>query len=291
MKAKNSSWKDIAQQVGASKKDVQNRYKELNPTNDNESKESGNKDNKCDQKGNEKKGKKDKSDKQATVESEDEQPLLPGAFFGDDLTEAGATTTAADTTPAPDDTGNAFDEPFFDDFDNLFANTADDTAKDKDNKGGKKERKNKKKEKSTSIWEDGFGDTGVTTVTFTDTEADKGANNHDGNANQGSGSKKSKKSKKGGNDNDNRGGDHQNGFSPNGNDNPINYSDYNTGPYAKRLIPDQNWSADDCQALEMLVGRYDTNRWLYIQASFYNWTGRMVPGEIIRAKFEQDGLL
>ena len=57
-----------------------------------------------------------------------------------------------------------------------------------------------------------------------------------------------------------------------------------------RLRPDDIWSQSDCEVLEMIEGRYRDHKWLYVQAGFYNWTGRMVRGEIIERKFRDDGV-
>lgn len=48
------------------------------------------------------------------------------------------------------------------------------------------------------------------------------------------------------------------------------------------------WSEEDCYILETLLHRYEDNKWLHIQAGFYNWTGRMISGEVIRAKVQGD---
>jgi len=39
-----------------------------------------------------------------------------------------------------------------------------------------------------------------------------------------------------------------------------------------------------------LEARYMEEKWLQMQAGFFNWTGRMVDAEIIKAKFAEDGL-
>ncbi|KAI0157232.1 hypothetical protein GGR57DRAFT_60558 [Xylariaceae sp. FL1272] len=58
-------------------------------------------------------------------------------------------------------------------------------------------------------------------------------------------------------------------------------------PDQKRLRPDQFYSESDCRVLAGLEARYRANKWLHIQADFYNATGRMVEGEILKAKFYQ----
>jgi len=56
------------------------------------------------------------------------------------------------------------------------------------------------------------------------------------------------------------------------------------------LNPDVHWSEADCDLLMFLESRYVDEKWLQMQAGFFNWTGRMVAAEIIKAKFEKDGL-
>ncbi|KAH8682930.1 hypothetical protein BGZ60DRAFT_551845 [Tricladium varicosporioides] len=62
-------------------------------------------------------------------------------------------------------------------------------------------------------------------------------------------------------------------------------------PKSGRLRPDNIWSREDCEILEELEKRYRENKWLEIQAAFFNWTGRMVEGEIIERKFRGDGFI
>ena len=56
-----------------------------------------------------------------------------------------------------------------------------------------------------------------------------------------------------------------------------------------QLRPDENWSADDCYLLKEIEAKYERNKWLQIQADFYNWSGRMVDASLIQAKFQNDG--
>ena len=56
------------------------------------------------------------------------------------------------------------------------------------------------------------------------------------------------------------------------------------------LRSDASWSAHDCHLLEELEATYRNNKWLQMQADFYNWTGRMVDSSIIERKFKDDGL-
>lgn len=56
-----------------------------------------------------------------------------------------------------------------------------------------------------------------------------------------------------------------------------------------RLKADDNWSREDCEILEMLEARYREQKWLSMQASFYNLTGRMVRADIIERKISETG--
>lgn len=59
--------------------------------------------------------------------------------------------------------------------------------------------------------------------------------------------------------------------------------------YSLKLEPNDIWSEQDCRILEFLESNYNCNKWLYIQAAFFNWTGRMISGELIAHKFYSDG--
>ncbi len=54
-----------------------------------------------------------------------------------------------------------------------------------------------------------------------------------------------------------------------------------------RLKPDGSWSREDCEILEMLEARYREQKWLSMQASFYNLTGRMIRADIIERKLSE----
>lgn len=56
---------------------------------------------------------------------------------------------------------------------------------------------------------------------------------------------------------------------------------------AGRLKADDSWSREDCEILEMLEARYREQKWLSMQASFYNLTGRMVRADIIERKLSE----
>lgn len=55
------------------------------------------------------------------------------------------------------------------------------------------------------------------------------------------------------------------------------------------LRPDLIWSTEDCHLLEDLENNYTRNKWLHMQADFFNWSGRMVDASIIERKFKEDG--
>jgi hypothetical protein len=54
-----------------------------------------------------------------------------------------------------------------------------------------------------------------------------------------------------------------------------------------RLKPDDSWPREDCEILEMLEARYREQKWLSMQASFYNLTGRMIRADIIQRKLTE----
>ncbi|RDL34972.1 uncharacterized protein BP5553_06903 [Venustampulla echinocandica] len=56
----------------------------------------------------------------------------------------------------------------------------------------------------------------------------------------------------------------------------------------RSLQPDNIWTEEDCRILEELEKRHRENKWLEVQAGFFNWTGRMVAAEIIEKKFKGD---
>ncbi|KAI1260488.1 hypothetical protein F5Y18DRAFT_254784 [Xylariaceae sp. FL1019] len=56
-------------------------------------------------------------------------------------------------------------------------------------------------------------------------------------------------------------------------------------PDQRRLRADRFYSESDCRVLAGLEARYRANKWLNIQADFCNATGRMVEGEMLKAKF------
>ncbi|CCU79789.1 hypothetical protein BGHDH14_bgh04513 [Blumeria hordei DH14] len=54
-------------------------------------------------------------------------------------------------------------------------------------------------------------------------------------------------------------------------------------PFSLQL--DENWSQKDSELLENIVFRYEQHKWKYIQAAFYNYTGRMIDAEIIKGYY------
>jgi hypothetical protein len=198
MKGENKSWKDIALEVGASKKDVQNRYKEL-------------------MKGGE--GEKEKEKEESKSENgwgvgrdADSGANMPdfGALFVDD-DEGGGERSEGENRSDKNNSGNV---------------------------GGGKRQKNKQNKQSS---------------------------------NSGNG---------GGEQNPQKG-------SPSGFGNP--FDDPPEQAPTGKLRPDGAWTQDDCEILEYLKSKYEENKWLHMQAGFYNWTGRMVIAQLIEQKFKDDG--
>ncbi|KAF8865985.1 hypothetical protein BDZ45DRAFT_668383 [Acephala macrosclerotiorum] len=58
-----------------------------------------------------------------------------------------------------------------------------------------------------------------------------------------------------------------------------------------KLKVDASWGKEDCDLLEYLLERHESEKWLHMQASFYNYTGRMVAAEFIEKKFKGDGAI
>ncbi|KAJ9142740.1 hypothetical protein NKR23_g7125 [Pleurostoma richardsiae] len=58
----------------------------------------------------------------------------------------------------------------------------------------------------------------------------------------------------------------------------------------KKLRPDGVFSERDCCVLDAIDARRRVNRWLEVQAAFFNATGRMVDPELLRRKLEEDGM-
>lgn len=56
-----------------------------------------------------------------------------------------------------------------------------------------------------------------------------------------------------------------------------------------RLTVDSIWSKRDVDILEGLEDGLVNHKWMHMQAEFYNWTGRMIQAEIIEQKFKDDG--
>ncbi|RSM07826.1 hypothetical protein CDV31_008416 [Fusarium ambrosium] len=51
--------------------------------------------------------------------------------------------------------------------------------------------------------------------------------------------------------------------------------------------PDENFCRKDCELLGSIDSKYKKNRWLEMQANFFNVTGRLIPLELIRDKCER----
>ncbi|KAI0122960.1 hypothetical protein BJ170DRAFT_119409 [Xylariales sp. AK1849] len=55
-------------------------------------------------------------------------------------------------------------------------------------------------------------------------------------------------------------------------------------PNHKTYEPDDFWSEDDCKILAIIEAKQQELKWKYIQAEFFNATGRMVASELIKHK-------
>jgi hypothetical protein len=60
---------------------------------------------------------------------------------------------------------------------------------------------------------------------------------------------------------------------------------------AGHLKVDDFWTQDYCDVLEALEARHRENKWLHIQADFFNLTQQHVDASIIAQKFKDDGLI
>jgi hypothetical protein len=249
MKAVNSSWREIAAAVGASKKDVQHRFKEL-------SKE--------------------------TPENEEEQSLG------------------------------------LDDFSGLFEESDGGSAKDEGGKSGGGKKGGKEKGCGAKNCCHGKG-CGEGDGKKNQNQNQKGGNNGNGkkgrqggwDTSSGGGSgwnEKNNWSNSNSNGNGNGGGEKMwyddpevTGVQPDDNNNNSNQSNQNQNNgngnqnegekrsgYG-RLRPDDIWSREDLEVLEFLEAKYEENKWMYMQAGFYNWGGRMVDASMIEKKFRDDG--
>lgn len=291
MKADNKSWKDIALEVGASKKGVQNRYKELTKS-DGES---------------EKKPKEKKNDGE-------ERSTWDSSGGGD---------TSGWTTIVDDDPLMGTENANMPDFGALF----DDLDEGKGDGEGEK----KDEEKSAGAWgidnagsndwsKNDTGGNGRGNKSSADKSTDGGKKQKGGKNNKGK-----QQNNSGGNSwNSNHSGTTNTGSSTSSpwattnssslyndshhsNDscsrfgapfvdapNPSPSQDFGCGSKSGgvgKLKPDGAWSEDDCEVLEWLMNRYKEDKWLHIQSGFYNWTKRMVSWEIIEQKFKDDGAL
>lgn len=58
-----------------------------------------------------------------------------------------------------------------------------------------------------------------------------------------------------------------------------------------RVKVDGSFSKQDCEVLEFLEHKFNQDKWLHIQSGFYNYTGRLVSGEVLEKKFRDDGAM
>ncbi|KAN0103227.1 hypothetical protein V8E51_011540 [Hyaloscypha variabilis] len=291
MKAENKSWKDIALEVGASKKDVQNRHKELLKSSDGagEKKDAEKKD--------ETSAWETDSNGWKTIVDDGGDALnanMPdfGTLFddfGDDREQETVKETGGETTDwgATNDAGKSWETS---------ATGGGDGAK---------------KQEETTAWDSGnetdkneWGSTsnsggGKTNSGSGGAGKKKKGGKKDKQQNGGGGSQKKNQDSSGGGGSGCDGNGGCNGSCGNGNgngdgfNNPFddsnNFEEEEAPSERGRLIPDRVWTQDDCEILEWLAHQYENNKWLHLQADFYNWTGRMVIAEIIEQKFKDDG--
>ena len=287
MKADNKSWKDIALEVGASKKDVQNRYRELTKSDGESGKEPEEKKNDGQEKSTwDSSGGGDTSGWTTIV---DDDPLMGaenanmpdfGALF-EDLDEgkgdgggekdeeksAGAWSTgngAGNDWSKSDTVGNGWEAK---------SNADKSTEGGKKQKGGKNNKGKQQNSNGSNSWESnnsGATTTGTSTSnSWPTTNASSWYNNSHRSNNSGS-----------------RFG------APFVDASPAQFFGSGSGSgCVGKLRPDGAWSEDDCEVLEWLMNRYKEDKWLHIQSGFYNWTKRMVSWEIIEQKFKDDGAL
>ena len=97
------------------------------------------------------------------------------------------------------------------------------------------------------------------------------------------------KGSKSGKSQNSTGGEIVSGCNGDGGGGTVSGSSYEGG--YPELKPNAIWSESDCDLLMFLEARYMEEKWLQMQAGFFNWTGRMVDAEIIKAKFAEDGLI
>ncbi len=59
---------------------------------------------------------------------------------------------------------------------------------------------------------------------------------------------------------------------------------YQISSLVGKITPDCNFDRRDCEMLAILAKKYKDERWLELQAAFFNATGRMVSGEVLKHK-------
>ncbi|KAH8664064.1 hypothetical protein BX600DRAFT_436632 [Xylariales sp. PMI_506] len=58
-------------------------------------------------------------------------------------------------------------------------------------------------------------------------------------------------------------------------------------PATRTYKSDRYWSKDDCEILSAIEAKHEALKWKYIQAEFFNATGRMVASELIKHKLAE----
>ncbi len=290
MKAENKSWKDIALEVGASKKDVQHRFKELTKSDGESEKKPEEKKNDGEEKSTwDNSGGADTSGWTTIV---DDDPLLGaentnmpdfGALFEDldegkgdgegenkdEETSAGAwgTGNAGSNDWSKNDAGgNGWEQQ------SSFDKSTDGGKKQKGGKNSKGKQQNNSRGNSWKSNHSGTANTGsFTSSPWATTNSSWYNDSHQFNGSC------------------TRFGApfvEAPSLSPS-----QNFGSSSRNGFVGKLKPDGAWSEDDCEVLEWLMNRYKEDKWLHIQSGFYNWTKRMVSWEIIEQKFKDDGAL
>lgn len=304
MKGENRSWKDIALEVGASKKDVQNRYKELMKS----SSVSGDGEKKDENTSNAWETKNDGNNNgwETVVENTDvgndnmpdfgalfeDEPADPGERKGKEKSGWGNNNSSGGNwgnsgSGEKNDWGSNNNNG--NNWDNSGSGSGD--GEKKQESGGWDTKSNNH---GNNNWDNsGSGDGGKKQKGGSGKSKNKDKQQNCGNNNDGGGNWGSN----GGNNSSRDGGgghkkNQESGGS--GHSNPFDDShaigeEEEASKGKGRLKPDAVWTQDDCEVLEWLESKYEENKWLHMQAGFYNWTGRMVIAELIQKKFRDDG--
>jgi hypothetical protein len=307
MKGENKSWKDIALEVGASKKDVQNRYKELMKSFSASGDGDGEKKDESTSNGWETNNDGNNNGWETVVEDTDVgNGNMPdfSALFEDEPADSGV-------KKGEEKSGWNNNNSIGGNWGNSGSGEKNDWGSNNNNgnnwdNSGSGSGDGEKKQESSG-W---------------DTKCNSGGHNNRDNSGSGDGGKKQEGGpgkNKNKNDKQQNGGNNKGGGGNWGSNGGNNSTRGGNGGHRKnqesggsgysnpfddshaigeeeeaskgkgRLKPDAVWTRDDCEVLEWLESKYEENKWLHMQAGFYNWTGRMVIAELIQQKFRDDG--